>query len=83
MKKTLQNQKGQGLVEYLLLVALMAVGTIGVVRTLSYVTQAKFGNAIYAIEGTDKKVQFQKFDESTVRKKDMSDFMNGAAARDK
>ncbi len=73
------NQKGQGLIEYLIIVALMAVATIGVVRALSYAVQTRFANTIYAIHGVNKRVKTDSFDEKSIRKKDLSDFMNGAA----
>ena len=75
----LKNKRGQGLIEYLILVALMAVATIGVVRALSYAVQTRFANTIYAIHGSKKKITTESFDESTVKKRDLSDFMNGAA----
>ena len=39
------NQRGQGLVEYLIIVALMAVATIGIVRVLGQTVSAKFASA--------------------------------------
>lgn len=73
------GKRGQGLIEYLILVALMAVATIGVVRALGHVVQARFANAIYAIQGTKKTVRTETFDENLIRKRDLSDFVNGAA----
>jgi pilus assembly protein Flp/PilA len=75
----LANKKGQGLIEYLILVALMAVATIGVVRALNYAVQTRFANTIYAIHGSKKRVKTESFDESSIKKRDLSDFMNGAA----
>ena len=73
------NRKGQGLIEYLILVALMAVATIGIVRVLNYTVQTRFANAIYALQGSGKRVKTETFDESQLHKRDLSDFMNGAA----
>jgi len=42
---TLKNRKGQGLVEYILVVFLMAVVCIGAVRALSNTTQDGFDKA--------------------------------------
>ncbi|MBX7232014.1 MAG: hypothetical protein K1X29_08005 [Bdellovibrionales bacterium] len=75
----INKQKGQSLIEYLILVALMAVSTIAVVRSLSYVVQTRFANALYAIQGSNKTVRTESFDERTVKKRDLSDFINGAA----
>lgn len=78
-----RRQAGQGLIEYLILVALMAVATIAVVRSLSHVVQARFANALYAIQGVKKTVRTETFSEDQIRKKDLSDFMNGAAESSK
>jgi pilus assembly protein Flp/PilA len=75
----IKNSRGQGLIEYLILVALMAVATIGVVRSLGHVVKSRFGNAIYALEGKNKKVRADDFDESEIKKNDLGDFMNNAA----
>lgn len=79
----LKDRRGQGLIEYLIIVALMAVATMGVVRALSYAVQTRFANTIYAIHGVNKKVRTETFDESQIKKKDLSDFMNGAAQESK
>ena len=77
----LRGRGGQGLIEYLILVALMAVATIGVVRALNYVVQVQFGNVIRTVEGNNHKIQTRSFDESTIHKRDLSDFMKGGASR--
>ena len=74
------NQRGQGLVEYLILVALMAVASLAVVRGLSHVVQTRFANAIYALQGTSKRAKTESLDDSAYQKRDLSDFMNGAAS---
>ncbi|MGE0761722.1 MAG: hypothetical protein AB7N80_00445 [Bdellovibrionales bacterium] len=61
----------------------MAVATIGVVRALSYAVQTRFANTIYAIHGSNKKINTETFDEGLVKKRDLSDFMTGAAQGDK
>lgn len=80
--KFLKNKRGQGLIEYLILVALMAIATMGVVRALSYAVQTRFANTIYAVHGTKKRIKTESFDENLVKKRDLSDFMNGAAQGD-
>lgn len=81
-KQKMTCRRGQGLIEYLILVALMAVATIAVVRALGYAVQTRFANAIYAIHGSNKRVRTETFNENIVKKKDLSDFMNGAAQGD-
>jgi pilus assembly protein Flp/PilA len=74
------NSRGQSLVEYLLLVALMAVATIGIVKVLNRTVQTQFANVTNALQG-ENKIQHEKVVDSDYRKKDMSDFMSGASNR--
>lgn len=76
----LKNQKGQGLIEYLLLVALMAIATMGVVSLLNHSMRGKFVQVIDAIQGRESsRVRFEAPEDSDYKKKDMSSFMQGAA----
>ncbi len=77
-----KNENGQGLIEYLLLVALMGVATIAIVRTLNQTVSAKFAQVTYAIQGGSKKrIKVAPVQESHTKKKDMSDFFNGVATQ--
>ena len=78
-----KRQKGQGLIEYLILVALMGVATIGVVRALNQTIKSRFASAIYALQGKQKKAKVDAVKESDYKKSDLSDFMNGAASEKK
>lgn len=75
------NQKGQGLIEYLILVALMAVATIGVVTILNSTVNSKFVQVIDALQGREKatKTNMQRTKDSDTKKRNMSDFMRGSA----
>lgn len=78
-KHLLKNQKGQSLIEYLVIVALMGVATIGVVRTLNQNVKAQFANVIYGIQGGKrKKAARESVRESQFKKTDFSSFMNGS-----
>ena len=64
-KKTnfLLNKQGQGLIEYLILIALMGVATIGIIRTLNQTVKSRFANATYALQGQkskSKNTQYEK-----------------------
>ena len=72
------DQRGQGLIEYLIIVALMAVATIGIVRVLGQTVTAKFATATYALQGTRKPVRVEAVEDTLHKKKDLSDFMNGS-----
>ena len=75
------NQRGQGLIEYLILVALMAVATIGIVRALNQTINAQFADVIYALQGSQKRAKTETLNDSVYKKKDFSNFMNGAASK--
>ena len=76
-----KRQKGQGLIEYLILVALMGVATIGVIRVLNQTIKARFASAVYALQGKPKKVKVDSLKAQDYQKSDLSDFMNGAASK--
>jgi len=81
-KKTgnpLHNQKGQGLVEYLIIVAIMAVGAMGVIRVLGHTTKARFAQVTSALSGdAGSSVTVEKVQKQHYRKSDMSDFFKGS-----
>lgn len=83
LMKTVRNQRGQSLVEYLMLVALIAVGTMGVVRAVSYTVSAKFATVGAQIAGEQKSYKGETDFNQYVRKKDMGDFFNHAASSEK
>ena len=77
MTKIKLNQKGQGLVEYLILVALIAVGSIAVVSTLGENINNRFAHIIKSMGGKPKdEIGNVEFDKSAYRKRDLSNFMN-------
>lgn len=73
------NKKGQGMVEYMILVALIAAGSIGVVRVVGYNIGAQFENINRAL-GAKNPAQLQMLnaDQNQISKKDLSDFLKGA-----
>lgn len=82
--KPLSNRRGQGLIEYLILTALLAVATMSIVRLLGHSVSAKFAQVTKVIQGrTEKEVKIESVEDSDFKKKDMSDFMNGAASSDR
>lgn len=81
-KNKLKCQKGQGLVEYLIIVAMMGIASLGVIRFLNQTVNAQFGNVVYKLQGSGKRAQKDTLDENTFKKKDMSSFLNGSASKD-
>lgn len=80
----INNERGQGLIEYLILTALLAIAAMGVVRILGHSVSAKFTDITNAIQGHQgKKVEVEHVQERHFRKKDMSDFMQGAVSRER
>ncbi len=75
MKKLLKNRKGQGLVEYLIIVAIVAVGSISVIKAVGGNLNVQFANVAQALGGTNsRKVQAHEINESMYKKKDLSSF---------
>lgn len=82
--RVLQLQNGQALVEYLLLLALMIVASIGVIKVLQNTVNSQYANVVTALQGkTRGKIQAEEIKESHYKKKDLSDFLNGAINRDR
>jgi pilus assembly protein Flp/PilA len=78
----IRNQSGQGLIEYLIIVALMAVATIGIVRIMGQTVSAKFATVTYALQGRSKSVETEQIEERHYKNKDLGDFFNGSAKRE-
>jgi pilus assembly protein Flp/PilA len=79
----LKNQAGQGLVEYVIVVALVAVACMGMVRVLQDNVKANLANVIYALKGdAHSRIQGDAIDEADLKKSDFSNFMKGAATGD-
>ena len=79
----LPNKKGQGLIEYLILIALMGVATIGIIRTLNQTVKSRFANAIYALQGRNQKAKTHNMRKEEYQRSDLSNFMSGSASTDK
>lgn len=82
MRKIIFNPKGQGLIEYLLVVSLVAVVSMVVLRSLGQTVAANFTTITNALQGHANKAATPKVDDNAFRKKDMSDFFKGAAGAD-
>ena len=78
-----RGSRGQGLIEYLILVALMAVATIGIIRTLNQTVKSRFANSIYALQGRNQKAKTYNLRKEEFQRSDLSNFMTGAASSDK
>ena len=81
--KFLKNKKGQGLVEYMVIVALMAVATMGIMRVLSKTTSGKLAQITQSIQGgkASINIEFDNVKREDIRKKDMGDFFRGSRSQ--
>ena len=75
-----KSQRGQGLVEYLIIVALVAIASIAVMRVLGQNVTAQFGRITNALQGEGRKPRLNKVQQNFVQKKDLGTFMQGAAS---
>ena len=80
--KCISNQRGQGLIEYLVIVALVAVAGIAVMSVVGQNVRAQFANVANSIQGNGQaKVNISEVRESHYKKRDMGDFFRGSSLR--
>jgi pilus assembly protein Flp/PilA len=78
-----KSQKGQGLIEYLIIVALVAVGAIAIMRDLSQSENVKLAQIARSLGAKPEgDLSAPEITDSMVKKKDLKDFMNGSIGRD-
>ena len=85
MNKILRSKKGQGLIEYLIIVALIAIATMGIMRVMSQSVSAKFAKITQSLQGTNNTVDIrtEEIQEQHFKKKDMGDFFYGTRGADR
>lgn len=78
-KNIKKSISGQGMIEYLILVALIAAGTIGVIKVVGQNVNKQYENINRAL-GAKKSQQLQldNASDSQLNRKDLSNFMDGA-----
>ncbi|MCB0394527.1 MAG: hypothetical protein KDD25_08200 [Bdellovibrionales bacterium] len=75
----MKNQKGQGLVEYLIIVALIAVASIAVTKVLGQNIQGQLARITNAISSKPGKPRLNPIREGHYKQKDLSNFFDGAS----
>lgn len=76
----LRNSRGQGLIEYLIIVALIAVGTIASIRILGQSINVKFAKVSESLGAeVQGDIQNARVSTGSWKKKDMGDFMQGSS----
>lgn len=76
----IKNQKGQGLIEYLIIVALMGVATIAIVRVMGQTVSSRFATITYALQGVKRSAQAEQIDDGHYKKKDLGNFFDGVGS---
>ena len=75
--QVVKNRRGQGMIEYMILVALIAVGTIGVVKVVGQNVGKQFENINRAMgASTAGKLKLDNYENTS--RKDLTNFMDGA-----
>lgn len=77
--KKIKNRRGQGLIEYLILVALIAVTSIVVVRVVGASVTTQFSKVAKALGAkVEGDLQAQSISSNMYKKKDLTNFLQGA-----
>ncbi len=77
MKRFL-NSRGQSLVEYLVLVSIIAVGSISIVRVLGHTIYVRFANITNALQNKETNIQPDAVTTQDYQKRGLDDFFKGA-----
>ena len=79
-KRKIKNEEGQGLIEYLIIVALVAVATIGIIRSLQNTVGVQYAEIVSSLQGGSKKIDKpDKIYKSLYKKKDLQSFMKNSS----
>lgn len=77
MKKL--NQKGQTLIEYLIIVALVGVGSVALMRAVGQNINTRFADVVHALGGkVEGDRNAAEVSENMYRKRDLRDFVEGS-----
>ncbi|MBK9323262.1 MAG: hypothetical protein IPM97_10030 [Bdellovibrionaceae bacterium] len=75
----IRNKRGQSLIEYLIIVAIVAIGTMSIVRVIGKNVSVQFANVAKALgSGNDSQLKAEKIETKMYSKKDLSNFLDGA-----
>ncbi len=80
-KKNSSNQVGQGLLEYLIVVALIAISAIAILRTMGSSLNRQLARVTLAIQGGRQSLEGNnpEVSEGQYKKRDLGDFVRGAS----
>jgi pilus assembly protein Flp/PilA len=72
------DQRGQGLIEYLIIVAIMAVSTIGIVSIMGQTVKGKFASITSSLQGRTQKLGPTSVDANLYQKSDLGNFFENS-----
>ena len=75
--RCLSNARGQSLIEYVILVALVGVASISMVRMVQKQVKVNLANVVHGLQSHSRREASERITEEDVRKSDFSDFTNG------
>ena len=72
---SLKNKKGQGLIEYLIIVAIVAIGSIAVIKVVGANLDVQFANVAQALGGKEsRKKEAHEVTDNVYKKRDLGNF---------
>ena len=76
MSLLIRSEEGQGMTEYIIIVALIAIGTIAVVTIFGNNIRALFGTSANALAGSDQKMDGTIANDE-LKERNLEDFTSG------
>ncbi|MGZ3775517.1 MAG: Flp family type IVb pilin [Pseudobdellovibrionaceae bacterium] len=81
--KKMGNKQGQGLIEYLIIVAIVAVGSIAIIKVVGGNIDVQFANVAQALGGKGQEKQAHDVTDNMYKKRDFSNFFEGSVTPSK
>jgi len=69
-----RDERGQGLVEYIIMTALIAIAAVGVTQILGQNIRGQLGRIARGVSGKEITIEIMKVEEADVKKRKMNDF---------
>ncbi len=77
--KILKNSRGQGLIEYLIIVAIIAIGSISIIKVVGGNLNVQFANVAQALGGNgSRKKEAHEVTDTMYKKRDLGNFFEGS-----
>jgi pilus assembly protein Flp/PilA len=70
----MKNQRGQSLIEYLVIVSIIAIGSIAIVRSLGETVYVRFANITNALQNKNEEISLSAPSKNEYKKKGLDDF---------